>query len=115
MPRVVSVHEYRLQRGVEPAEFEAAVGAARERGLFDLAGLVEVRLLRALRTTRRQTYAMLWIYESREAWEALWGPPGRPVPKGAYPGLWQEWENEVLTRFLDREPDTIEYAAYEQV
>lgn len=114
MAQVVSVHEYALRPGVEPAAFEAALAAARERGLFDLPGLVEVRFLRALRATRRHSYAAIWTYESREAWEALWGPPGEPTPREARPDLWQTWEDGVLAELLDRDPDTIEFASYEE-
>lgn len=115
MARVISVHEYELRRDVEPADFEAAIRAARERGLFDLPGLVDVRFARALRATRRQAYAAIWTYESREAWEALWGPPNQPAPRDAHPGVWQEWENGILAQLLDRRPDTINFAAYEEI
>ncbi len=115
MTRVVSMHEYVLRPGVDPVEFEAAVRDARARGLFDLPGLHDVRFLRTLRSTRGQAYAALWVYESSEAWEALWGAPGDATPTEAYPENWREWEEIVLARFLDRDPDTIDFAAYEEL
>ena len=77
MARIVSVHEYELRPGVEPADFERALGDAERRGLFELPGLCEQHFLRGLKGARRGAYAAVWIFESREAWEALWGPPGR--------------------------------------
>jgi hypothetical protein len=115
MPPVVSVHEYRLRPSADPMEFERAFAQARRRGLFALPGLRDARLLRTLRGTGGHAYAALWTYESREAWEALWGPPGAPAPKQAYPDAWHEWEEVVLAPFLDREPDAVEYAAYEEI
>jgi hypothetical protein len=115
MPPVVSVHEYVLRPDVDPEEFERALRAARLRGLFDLPGLRDVQFLRTLRGTRGHAYAAIWIYESREAWEALWGAPGDATPTEAYSDAWREWEDNVLARFLDRDPDTIDFAAYEEV
>ena len=115
MARVISVHEYELPRGVLPAEFSAAIAAARERGLFEVPGLMAVRFARTLRTRRRQTYAAMWVYESREAWEALWTSSGQPVPMDARTGAWPGWENEILASLLEHEPNTISYTAYEEL
>jgi hypothetical protein len=115
MARVISVHEYELPRGVEAAEFAAAIAAARERGLFDVSGLMAVHFARTLRTRRRQTYAAMWVYESREAWDALWKSSGQPDPEDARTGAWPEWESDILARILDHEPNTISYTAYEEL
>ena len=55
----------------------------------------------------------MWVYEGKEAWEALWGPVDRPRSKDEYPEKWLIWEDEVLAPFLDRDPDTIRYTSYE--
>ena len=115
MTRVISVHEYELPRGVEGAEFAAAIAAARARGLFQVPGLMAVRFARTLRTRRRQTYAAMWVYDSREAWDALWQASGQPDPEDARTGAWPEWESDILARILDREPNTISYTAYEEI
>lgn len=115
MPSVVSVHEYSLDEGVDPAAFEEAVAAAERRGLFDLPGLVEYRFLEGLRGENEGRYAALWIYESRAAWAELWGEPGEPVDPEAYPERWRTWENDLLAPLLDRDPDDIAFTSYEEL
>ena len=115
MTRVVSVHEYELRPGVSPADFERALGDAERRGLFDLPGLREHHFLRGLKGARRGGYAAIWIFDSREAWEKLWGPPGAPLPPSQYPQKWQVWENEILAPLLSQDPDKIRFTSYEEV
>ncbi|MGQ5517598.1 hypothetical protein [Halococcus saccharolyticus] len=115
MSRVVSVHEYTLAAGVDSAAFERAVAEAERRGLFDLPGLVEYRFLEGLRGDHRDSYAALWIYESREAWEELWGAPGAPIEADEYPERWLTWENELLAPLLDCDPDDIAFTSYEEL
>jgi hypothetical protein len=113
--RVVSVHEYELRPGIEPADFERALRDAERRGLFDLPGLGEHHFLRGLKGARRGAYAAVWIFDSREAWEKLWGPPGAPLPPSQYPEKWQVWENEILAPLLSQDPDTIRFTSYEEI
>lgn len=115
MARIVSVHEYELKPGVEPAEFERAVRNAEQRGLFDLPSLNDHYFLRGLKGGRRGSYAAIWIFESREAWEKLWGPPGAPLPPSQYPLKWQVWEKEILAPLLSQDPDTIRFTSYQEV
>ncbi len=112
MARVISIHEYTLKPGTRPEEFERALQTARQRGLLQLPGLVDHNFLRGIRGSRRGEYGAVWIYESREAWERLWGPEGDPLPRRDYPENWKIWEEEVLARFLERDPDRIEFTAY---
>ena len=102
----------KLRPGIEPADFERALGAAERRGLFDLPGLREHHFLRGLKGARRGAYAAVWLFESREAWEKLWGPPDAPYPPSQYPEKWQVWENEILAPLLTRDPDTIRFTSY---
>ena len=115
MGKVVSVHEYELKPGVQPADFERALRDAERRGLFDLPGLGGHYFLRGLKGARQDAYAAIWIFESREAWENLWGPPEAPRPPSQYPRKWQVWENEVLAPFLIQYPDTIRFTSYQEV
>lgn len=115
MPRIISIHEYVLRPGADEGAFEDAFRAARERGLFQLPGLEECLLLRGIRGSRRGRYAAVWVYESREAWEALWGPVDRPTTKADYPESWKVWEDEVLAPFLVEDPDRITFTSYEEV
>ncbi len=113
MPEIISVHHYSLRPGVDGEAFERALRSARESGLLRLPGLIEQRFLRGVKGSRQGSFAALWVYESREAWERLWGSAARPRPRKDYPENWKVWEKEILAPFLDREPDRIEFTAYE--
>jgi hypothetical protein len=76
MARIISVHEYDLTPGSGPAQFEQAIRAAEGRGLFDLPGLIAHHFMRGAKGARNGAYAAVWDYESREAWERLWGDCG---------------------------------------
>jgi heme-degrading monooxygenase HmoA len=114
MARIISVHEYKLKDGVSRQQFEAAVEDARQAGLFSLPGMIDHHFLRRIRGTRQVEFAAIWIYESRESWEKLWGKADQPVKKEHYPEKWKIWEDEILTPLLAQDPDRIDYAAYEE-
>lgn len=111
---VVSIHEYELRAGVDPAEFERAVRDYWATGHPALPGLVERWLLWGVKGAGKGRYAAAWIYADRAAWEAIWGSPEQPVAPERYPAEWVNWE-QFLARFLDRPPDCIVYTAYERV
>jgi len=114
MVRVFSVHEYVLKRGVEADAFERAVDDAASRGCFDLPGLIDYRFVRKLRGSRPAHYAVLWTYQSRAAWAALWGEPGHAKSRDQFPPQWKTWEDEILAPLIDRDPRFVEYAAYQE-
>jgi len=113
MSKIISIHEYVLKPEVDPQQFEQAILQAKQSGVLELPGLETVYFLRGIRGARKGCYAALWIYESREAWEKIWGPPEQPPPPEEYPPNWRIWEEKILKPFLDRDPDTITYTAYE--
>jgi hypothetical protein len=113
--RIISIHEYELKAGVDARRFEAALRDAEARGLFRLPGLVAHHLVKGAKGARRGAYAAVWIYESREAWERLWGTPERPRRPEDYPATWKAWEGEVLAPFLAQDPDAIRFTSYEEV
>jgi hypothetical protein len=115
MKKIISVHEYVLRRGVASTGFEGAIRDASRRGVLTLAGLEHAYLLKGLRGRRRGEYAAVWIYESPEAWEELWGPVEKPCGRDGYPRKWRIWEDEVLNPYLAEEPDKIAYTAYEEL
>lgn len=115
MPRIFGIHEYVLKPGVDHDQFERAVRQAEELGLFKLPGLLDHYFLKGLKGYRKGCYAAIWVFESREAWENLWGTPDHPVGKQDYPRNWQVWEKQVLTPLLDREPDAITFTDYEEL
>lgn len=112
---IVSVHHYELTDDAESEDFERSIAEAEERDLFALPGLVEYRFVRGIKGARKARYAAIWEYESREAWEALWGPIDDPFPKAEYPERWKTWEDELLDPLLAGDPDDIEFTAYEAV
>ncbi|NIO09828.1 MAG: hypothetical protein GTO40_18210 [Deltaproteobacteria bacterium] len=115
MPRIISIHEYILKPGVDEKDFERAIRQAQDRGLLRLPGLVEHRIVKGIRGSRCGCYAAIWVYESRKAWERLWGKPDRPPTKKDYPESWKVWEDQVLAPFLSQDPDRINFTAYEEV
>ena len=115
MAKVISVHEYELRPGVQAADFERARRDAEQRGLFDLPGLVGHHFLKGLKGARAGAYAAIWIFESREAWENLWGTVEAPRPAADYPDKWKVWENEVLALLLAQDPDTIRFTSYQEL
>ncbi|NIQ37269.1 MAG: hypothetical protein GTN81_01565 [Proteobacteria bacterium] len=114
MPKIISVHEYILKPGVDEKEFEQAIREAEKRDLLRLPGLVDHHFVKGIRGSRKGCYAAIWVYESREAWESLWGKADRPRRKEDYPGNWKIWEDEVLAPLLSQDPDRIAFTAYEQ-
>lgn len=113
MGRMISIHEYELKPELEASDFEQAIQKARDRGLLQLSGLSSFHFLRGVRGKRRGRYAAIWIYESKEVWEELWGPVGQPVDRESYPHHWKVWEGEVLAPFLVSDPEVIDFTAYE--
>lgn len=115
MPNVISIHEHTLKPEVLPQQFEEAVRLAQRRGLLRLPGLIEYRFIRGIKGSRAGQYSAIWIYESRNGWEALWGPVDRPKPKSQYPANWRAWEDEVLAPLLTQDSDTITFCSYEDL
>jgi hypothetical protein len=115
MARVISIHEYELKPGVAAGDFERAVRDAERQRLFDLPGLREHHFLRGMKGARRGCYTAVWIYDSRAAWEALWGPSDAPRPPAEYPQSWKIWENTILAPLLAQNPDTTRFTSYEEL
>ena len=115
MVKVISVHEYELKPDVGDADFERAIHDAERRGLLDLPGLVGHHFLKGLKGARRGRYAAIWIFESRDAWERLWGTVEAPRPATEYPETWKLWENTILAPLLNQDPDTIRFTSYEEI
>lgn len=112
---MVSVHHYELAADATDEAFREAVSEAERRGCFDLPGLVGYRFLRGVKGNRQGRFAAEWVYESRAAWENLWGPVEDPHPKSAYPDEWVKWEDDLLAPLLAGDPDEIEFTSYEVV
>jgi hypothetical protein len=115
MARMISIHEYELSPGTDPERFEQTLRDAETSGLFDLPGLIAHHFVKGVKGARRHAYAAVWIYESREAWERLWGTPEHPRKPTEYPEQWLTWENQFLAPVLSDHPDAIRFTAYEEL
>ena len=115
MSKVISIHEYILKPDVDEKDFERTLNSAKESGLLKLPGLVDYYLVKGVRGSRKGSYAAIWIYESKEAWEKHWGPIENPISKNDYPENWKVWENEVLAPFLIQDPDEITFTSYQEL
>lgn len=115
MSRVISIHEYVLKPDADERAFVFAIYKAQADGILQLPGLVAYHFLRGIKGVRQGGYTALWIYESREAWERLWGTSEHPRPKEEYPENWKIWEQEILAPFLIQDPDQITFTAYEEL
>ncbi len=115
MSRIISIHEYDLKPGSDEQQFEQVIRDAEARGLLRLPGLIAHHLIKGTKGARRGAYAAVWVYESREAWEQLWGTPEQPRSPQEYPENWKIWEEELLAPFLAQHPDAIRFTAYEEL
>lgn len=109
---IVSIHEYTLDETATTREFEAVIAEAKQRRLFNFPGLSEVKFLQGIKGDRVNKYTAIWLYESRNAWENLWGPVGNPKSKDEYPKRWREWEDELLAPILAADPDDVQFTSY---
>ena len=115
MAKIISIHEYELKPGVDQRTFEQAILDAKKRGLLQMAGLSEYHFLKGIKGSRAGSYAAIWVYHDRQAWEKLWGPPDESKRKSDYPENWKVWEEEILAPFLRRDPNKIVFTAYEEL
>jgi hypothetical protein len=110
--RIVAVHELELKAGVDPDAFERVV----RKELTDLGlhmpGLVERRFLRGYKGAREGGYAMLWVFESRTALEAMFGSPERPE---AGPDAFVRYEAAIGPFLAAPRPDLIRYTDYLEI
>src|SRR4029434_8459753 len=102
MARIISIHEYDLKPGSNPARFEQALRDAEARGLFNLPGLMAHHFVTRVKGSTRSAYAAVWVYESREAWERLWGTLEHPREPTENPAKWRIWGERRRGRILSR-------------
>ena len=115
MKQIICIHEYVLKSGVTGKDFEQAIKTAETEGLFNLPGLDNHYFLKGFKGKRRGHYAAVWIYRDKQVWEKLWGMADNPVGKENYPENWKRWENDILVRFIEGDPDKISYTSYEVI
>src|SRR3989442_15583940 len=112
MGRIISIHEYDLKPGTNIGQFERILRDAEASGLLLLPGLMAHHFVKGAKGVRRGAYAAVWIYESRGAWERLWGSPERPRGPQGYPDTWQVWEEGLRAPFLRDHPHVVRFTGY---
>jgi hypothetical protein len=112
MARIVAVHELDLKPGVDRAEFERVVRAASAGLEREMPGLVERLFLLGYKSARKGEYAMLWIFESRTALEAMFGTEAAPRPG---PDAFVRYEAAIGQYLSADRPDLIRFTDYEEV
>jgi hypothetical protein len=115
MGRIASIHEYDLTPDITPEQFERLLRDAEARGLLQLPGPISHHFVKGAKGVRRGASAAVWIYESREAWERLWGTAEHPWLPEEYPEAWKIWEGECLAPLLETYPDAVRFTAYEEL
>lgn len=103
---IYAVHEHELLPDVDLAAYEHDVAAAI--GKMQVPGLLQAIHLKGIGGKRPGNYAVLWLFESAAALTRNFGTPAARK----FPPDWLYYEHEVLTKYLDRHPDTIDYTDY---
>ncbi|MGY0218895.1 hypothetical protein ACWJJH_16130 [Endozoicomonadaceae bacterium StTr2] len=106
---VICLHEHELISGADISAYEREVSETI--CSLDIPGLLEARLLKGFKGERGGKYAVLWIFESPEAIADNFGTLENP----RWPEPWLHYENKVLAKYLDCEPDTICFTDYLEV
>lgn len=103
---IYAIHEHELLPDVDLAAYEHDVAAAIRK--MQVPGLLQAVHLKGIGGKRPGQYAVLWLFESADALTRNFGTP----EARKFPPDWLYYENEVLTKYLDRHPDTIDYTDY---
>lgn len=106
---ICAIHEHELRPEVDVTSYEREVAAAIAQ--MRIPGLRQVFHLKGWRGARAGRYAVLWIFASMAALEENFGT----AEQRRWPPDWADYENTILTRYLDRHPDTIVYTDYSLV
>lgn len=106
---ICAIHEHELRPEVDVAAYERDVATAIAQ--MRITGLRQAFHLKGWRGARAGRYAVLWIFASMAALEENFGT----ADQRRWPPAWSDYENTILTRYLDRHPDTIVYTDYSLV
>ncbi|TAK23892.1 MAG: hypothetical protein EPO26_07420 [Chloroflexota bacterium] len=112
MARIIGVHELDLKPDADRAVFESVV--RREIAELGLAmpGLVERRFLIGVKEARKGQHAMLWVFESQAAHEALFGTESEPLPG---PEAFLRYEAAIAPFLAAPSPDRIRFTDYLEI
>jgi hypothetical protein len=94
---------------IQTAEFESVLKNTLLSNELDMPGLESRHLLKGHKGERKNKYSVLWIFKSQEALEELFGIEEKPK-RG--PVNFVNFEDNILSKFLDRSADKIVFTDY---
>jgi hypothetical protein len=94
---------------IQTAEFESVLKNTFLSKELDMPGLESRHLLKGYKGERKSKYSVLWIFKSQEALEELFGMEEKPK-RG--PVNFVNFEDNILSKFLDRPADKIVFTDY---
>jgi hypothetical protein len=109
MGRIFAIHEYELRHDTDSQEFESVLKNTFLSKELDMSGLESRHLLKGYKGKRKSKYSVLWIFKSQEALEELFGIEEKPK-RG--PVNFVNFEDNILSKFLDRPADKIVFTDY---
>ena len=109
MRRIFAIHEYELRHDTDSQEFESVLKNTLLSKELDMPGLESRHLLKGNKGKRKSKYSVLWIFKSQEALEELFGIEEKPK-RG--PVNFVNFEDNILSKFLDRPADKIVFTDY---
>jgi heme-degrading monooxygenase HmoA len=109
MKRIFAIHEYELRHDTDSQEFESVLKNTLLSKELDMPGLESRHLLKGYKGERKSKYLVLWIFKSQEALEELFGIEEKSK-RG--PVNFVNFEDNILSKFLDRPADKIVFTDY---
>jgi hypothetical protein len=109
MRRIFAIHEYELRHDTDSQEFESVLKNTLLSKELNMPGLESRHLLKGYKGKRKSKYSVLWIFKSQEALEELFGIEEKPK-RG--PVNFVNFEDNILSKFLDRPADKIMFTDY---
>ena len=109
MGRIFAIHGYELRHDTDSQEFESVLKNTLLSKELDMPGLESRHLLKGYKGERKSKYSVLWIFKSQEALEELFGTEEKPK-RG--PVNFVNFEDNILSKFLDRPADKIVFTDY---
>jgi hypothetical protein len=106
--RIFAIHEYELRHDTDNQEFESILKDTLLSKELDMPGLESRHLLKGYKDERKSKYSVLWIFKN-QALEELFGIEEKPK-RG--PANFVNFEDNILSKFLDRPADKIVFTDY---
>jgi hypothetical protein len=109
MTRIFAIHDYELTYDRDSQGFEQVLKDILLSKELDMPGLESRHLLKGYKGERKSKYSVLWVFKSQEILEELFG--NEEMPKRG-PINFVNFEDNILSKFLDRPADKIVFTDY---